>query len=219
MSNEVHKRLREVLVALYPTVLDLRRVTFDANVSVERVELQGSMLTCWEQVLQEAAKSQQMAALLEVVQTEYPHYAALSEVQASLASTLPEHNLHLLNFAREFTAQQRTQLEIRLRERLHRVISLPARFDDTKPYGPQCTALVDQIGWTPAMWESLPVVVNPPGFVPGALCLLAELHGRMGHFPSVVRLRPIEQNDKIIFVLGEVINLQMVRNGALGRGK
>lgn len=51
MSNELHIQLRAALVALYPTVLALRRVTFDAAISVERVDLASNMLACWDQVL------------------------------------------------------------------------------------------------------------------------------------------------------------------------
>lgn len=41
----------------------------------------------------------------------------------------------------------------------------------------------------------------------------------MGHFPTVVRLRPVEQQGKVTYVVAEVMNLQMVRHRALARGK
>jgi hypothetical protein len=42
--------------------------------------------------------------------------------------------------------------------------------------------------------------------------LLAELHGRMGHFPAVLRLRPVPDSNPPQFEVAEVINLQEVRD-------
>jgi hypothetical protein len=44
--------------------------------------------------------------------------------------------------------------------------------------------------------------------------VLAELHGRMGYFPPVLRLRPVEQALPPRYELAEVINLQAVRDSA-----
>ena len=80
-------------------------------------------------------------------------------------------------------------------------------------------ALVELVGLTQAEWETLPIVVNPPGFVPGALCLLSELHGRMGYFPAVVRLCPVAGSNPRMYELAEIINLQALRDAARERGK
>jgi hypothetical protein len=44
--------------------------------------------------------------------------------------------------------------------------------------------------------------------------LLAELHGRMGYFPAIVRLRPMPESVPPRFEVAEVINLQAVREHA-----
>ncbi len=142
--------------------------------------------------------------------------------EASLgASPVPEYDgyKHLLNFARELTLEQRQQIEIALGKQVGKLINQTARFDDARPYGPQCVALAEQVGLTAAEWETLSILVNPPGFTPGALCLLSELHGRMGYFPAVVRLRPVNGSTPPCFELAEIMNLQALRNAARERGK
>jgi hypothetical protein len=44
-----------------------------------------------------------------------------------------------------------------------------------------------------------------------AATLLAELHGRMGYFPTILRLKPIPNSTPPQFQVAEVINLQAVR--------
>ncbi|MEZ4737472.1 MAG: CRISPR-associated protein Csx15 [Caldilineaceae bacterium] len=65
----------------------------------------------------------------------------------------------------------------------------------------------------------MPIVVHPPGFVPGALALLSELHGRMGYFPAVVRLRSVSGSTPRVYEFAEIINLQALRDAARERGK
>ncbi len=52
---------------------------------------------------------------------------------------------------------------------------------------------------------------------PGALCLLSELHGRIGHFPALVRLRPCPHCNPVVYAVAELINLQALRDAARGR--
>jgi len=47
--------------------------------------------------------------------------------------------------------------------------------------------------------------------------LLAELHGRMGYFPPIVRLRPVPNALPPRFEVAEIINLQAVREAARTR--
>ncbi|MEZ4864404.1 MAG: CRISPR-associated protein Csx15 [Caldilineaceae bacterium] len=83
--------------------------------------------------------------------------------------------------------------------------------------GPQCTALAEQVGFTAVQWQTLPILINPPSFVPGALCLLSELHGRIRHFPTVVRLRPGTKDGTRVFEVAEILNLQEIRDRARQR--
>lgn len=55
------------------------------------------------------------------------------------------------------------------------------------------------------------VLINPPGYAPAAAVLLAELHGRSGHFPAIVRIRPVPDSNPTRYEVAEVINLQAIR--------
>jgi hypothetical protein len=56
--------------------------------------------------------------------------------------------------------------------------------------------------------------VNPPGLAPATAALLAELHGRMGYFPSILRLRPVSGTTPTRYEVAEIINLQALRDAA-----
>ena len=83
--------------------------------------------------------------------------------------------------------------------------------DEQQPIAPQLTALVEQIGLTPEQWQSRPILVVLPesSFVVPAL--LAELHGRMGYFPPVVRPRLVPGNLPIHYEVAEILNPEALR--------
>ncbi|CAN5671347.1 hypothetical protein BH10CHL1_BH10CHL1_50270 [soil metagenome] len=131
---------------------------------------------------------------------------------------LPASDLYLLNFARPLTSVQRSQIEQALGYGIGKTINLPTEFDNLRDFGPQCVALAGEVGLTSHEWQTLPILVNAPGFAPGALCLLSELHGRMGHFPALVRLCPRPHCNPPIYDVAELINLQALRDAARRRG-
>ena len=123
----------------------------------------------------------------------------------------------LINFSHPITTEQLKQLEALARQPIERVIDVPTQFDPAQPFVAQVTALVDGVGLAPSEWQSLPIVVNPPSLNLIAVTLLAELHGRMGYFPTVLRLRPVADSTPPRFEVAEVINLQQVRDAARHR--
>lgn len=221
-AAEINRQLRTVLVELYPTIDDIVRVAHDAGVALERVGLGGSAVNCWDGLLTEAAKNQQVADLLDVARQEYGGNDALAAVTVAFVAAqavrthalLPDQGLRLLNFGRELTAMQQQQIEQRLGERVHEVIALATRFDDERPYGPQCIALLDHLGWSKQEWETHPLLLIPPGFAPAALTLISLIHGRRGHFPAMVRIRPETAGLQTTYVLSEIVNLQALRHAA-----
>jgi len=97
------------------------------------------------------------------------------------------------------------------------VIEAPTQLDHERPFDEQVWDLVDGIGLSPEQWQTIPLIINPPGYAPAAVALLAELHGRMGYFPSILRLRPVPSSNPPQFEAAEIINLQALRDRARER--
>ena len=117
----------------------------------------------------------------------------------------------LLNFSHPLTADHLAQVEALTGQAVERVIDLPTQFDVMQPFAPQVVALVDSVGLTPTEWQTLPLLVNPPSLNVIAVTLLAELHGRMGYFPPVLRLRTMAGVVPPVFEVAEIIDLHGVR--------
>ncbi|HPD40822.1 MAG TPA: CRISPR-associated protein Csx15 [Anaerolineae bacterium] len=120
----------------------------------------------------------------------------------------------LLNFSHPLTAEQLTRVMALLGSPVSRVLDVPTHFDPVQPFLPQITALVEGIGLTPTEWQTLPLLINPPSLNVITATLLAELHGRMGYFPAILRLRPVAGSLPPRFEVAEIINLQAVREAA-----
>jgi len=120
----------------------------------------------------------------------------------------------LLNFSHPLTPEHLAQVEALAGQPVERVIHAPAQFDHARPFDEQVAALVERVGLTPQEWQTAPILINPPSFNLIAATLLAHLHGRMGYFPPVVRLRPVEGAVPPRYEIAEIINLQAVRDTA-----
>ena len=118
----------------------------------------------------------------------------------------------VVNFSHPLTEAQRTQVESLAGRAIDRVIDVPTHFADDRPFADQAGGLVAAAGLTDQEWQTLPLLVNLPGFAPVAAVILAHLHGLMGHFPTVVRLRPARGSAPAAFEVAEVIGLQAVRD-------
>ncbi|BAF60110.1 hypothetical protein PTH_1929 [Pelotomaculum thermopropionicum SI] len=119
--------------------------------------------------------------------------------------------LVLINFSHPFTYEQLRQLEEFVQKKVERVIEVSAQIDPQQPIVPQIVAMADRTGLTPQEWQTTPLIVNPPSLSISAVTLLAELHGRCGYFPAVVRLRPVTNSVPPQFEMAEIVNLQAVR--------
>lgn len=120
----------------------------------------------------------------------------------------------LLNFTHPLTADHLARIETLTGQPVGRVIDVETQFDVEAPFAPQVTDLVDSIGLSPVEWQTAPILVNPPALNVIAVTLLAELHGRMGYFPPVIRLRPSGDSLFPNYEIAEIINLQAVRDQA-----
>ncbi len=120
----------------------------------------------------------------------------------------------VLNFAHPITEEQRAQIEALTGQTIERVVDIPSQIDVQHPLAPQVVAMADAAGLSPAEWQTLPILVNPPSLNFSAVALLAELHGRMGYFPPIVRLRPVEGSVPPRFEVAEIVDLQGIRERA-----
>lgn len=120
----------------------------------------------------------------------------------------------LLNFSHPLTTDQLDQVAALTREPVEQVIELPVQFDHQLPFLPQLMDLMRMIPLSPAQLQTEPLLVNPPSFNFVAVLVLAALHGRMGYFPPVIRLRPVAGSLPPRFEVAEILNLQAVRDSA-----
>lgn len=120
----------------------------------------------------------------------------------------------IINYSHPLTTEQLQQLEKITGKKVERVIEIDAQIDLQQPIAPQVTAMADQAGLTSKEWQTMPILINPPSLNFSAVALLADLHGRMGYFPPVLRLRPVSGSLPPRFEVAEIINLQAVREKA-----
>ena len=123
----------------------------------------------------------------------------------------------ILNFTHPLTIEQRAQIEALAHTSIEEVRTIPVQIDQGEPLEPQIVAIVDSVGLSSEEWQTRPFLINPPGYAPAAFVLLAELHGRIGHFPSLIRLRPLPGSTPTIYEVAELINLQAIREEARRR--
>ena len=74
ISSEERVRFRTMLVELYPTASDARRVLSEAHFDLARVDLTGKPINFWEGILEEASKQDGIDHILDVARREYPNY-------------------------------------------------------------------------------------------------------------------------------------------------
>jgi hypothetical protein len=120
----------------------------------------------------------------------------------------------LLNLSHPLTPDQLARVEELANQKIQRVISLPAQFDHQQPFEPQLAALLGGFDLPPDEWQTASIIINPPSLNFIAALVLAELHGRMGYFPPIIRLRPVKDALPPRYEVAEVLNLQNVRDEA-----
>ncbi len=118
----------------------------------------------------------------------------------------------ILNFAHPLTPAHLDQIRTQ-REGLEiaRVIEIPTHFTDDAPYEGQLPALVDRAGLTSPEWQTVPLLVNPPGYAPITAALLAYIHGLRGEFPELIRLTRAPDQPGV-YVVSSLIPLQSIRD-------
>lgn len=119
----------------------------------------------------------------------------------------------ILNFTHPLTSDNKAQIEAFAGSTVDEIRTIPVQTDLAQPLEAQIRAIVDAAGLSSEEWQARPLLINPPGYAPAAFVLLAELHGRIGHFPSLIRLRP-KEGPVPVYEVAELLNLQAVRETA-----
>jgi hypothetical protein len=122
--------------------------------------------------------------------------------------------MQILNFAHPLAEEQLAKIEDLAGKKISGVINIDSQIDTTKPIEEQIAAMLDRTGLTSVEWQTKPLLVNLPSLNYSAAAMLAQLHGRMGYFPSILRLRPVTDSIAPRFEVAEILNLQAMRERA-----
>lgn len=119
----------------------------------------------------------------------------------------------VINFAHVISEQQQQQIETLTGQPITKLIALPVQIDNQQPLMAQVEALLAGVELTQAEWES-GILINPPGYAPIVPLVLAHIHGRAGHFPAMIQIRPVANSTPTRYEVADVINLQSIREQA-----
>ena len=123
----------------------------------------------------------------------------------------------LFNFSHPLLPAQLDRIAKLSGDTVVRVIEVDSRVDPQTPLAPQVSAMVDRCGLSPVEWQTLPILIVLSSLNFSAALLLAEIHGRAGHFPTIVRIKPVSDAIATVYEVAELINLQTVRDDARQR--
>jgi len=128
--------------------------------------------------------------------------------------------IYLLNFSHPFTREQLATIadDYGIRIEDITVISCPVQIDMNVSLKSQVEAIISKIGFSPDEWQTQHIIMNPPALSNVALVTVAELHGRIGHYPHMIRIVANHSGTITTFDIAEIINLDIVRaNGRVAR--
>jgi len=120
----------------------------------------------------------------------------------------------LLNFAHPITSKDIEKIEDIIKTSVTETRDIDTQVDPQNDIFTQIETILDNIGLSSEEWQTLPLIINLPSLNYSTAIMLAMLHGRMGYFPAILRMRPEPNVIPPRFVLAEVINLQAVRQKA-----
>jgi hypothetical protein len=119
--------------------------------------------------------------------------------------------LTLLNFAHPLTTAHLSQVEQLTGQAIEHIVEVHTHFATDKPFAEQARALMTSVGLSAEDWQTGPLLINLPSLSVIAALVLAELHGRCGYFPPVIRLTLVANAVPPQFQVAEILNLQAAR--------
>ncbi|MCL6561052.1 MAG: hypothetical protein K6U74_20145 [Firmicutes bacterium] len=125
--------------------------------------------------------------------------------------------MRIINFAHPLTEDNLREIEDLAGCKVSEVIDVTSQVDLQSPLEPQIASRLDGLDLSPREWQTEPLLINLPSLNCSAAVVLALIHGRMGHFPPVLRLAPETRNVVTRFKVVEILNLQAIRERARGK--
>lgn len=120
----------------------------------------------------------------------------------------------ILNFSHPIIPSQIEKIQALSKETIDQVIDIPVQFENDDNFLSQFQELMRQIPLSTDQWQTTPILINLPSLNFIAGLMVAELHGRMGYFPPILRTRLIKDSLPPRYEIAEIINLQQVRDNA-----
>ncbi|HBK69900.1 MAG TPA: hypothetical protein DDZ91_14770 [Firmicutes bacterium] len=122
--------------------------------------------------------------------------------------------MKIVNFSHPLTTEQLQQIAAITNQDVEEVIEVSSQIDPNNSLSPQIEEMLESTGFSISDWQTLALIINLPALNFSSAVMLAHLHGRMGYFPSVLRLRPVSDVVPSRFEVAEIINLQGIREAA-----
>jgi hypothetical protein len=125
--------------------------------------------------------------------------------------------MHILNYAHPLTEDHLDPIEALTDQTITDVRNIRTQLDLDRSFTNQAVDLADAADLTSEQWQTQPILVMLPSLNYAAAALLAEMHGRMGYFPPIIRLQPVEGALPPRYELAEIVDLQTLRAEARKR--
>jgi len=122
----------------------------------------------------------------------------------------------LINYSHRFHDAHRAEDKgILGSDDLDRVPEAQVRIDVDQPLAPMIMVLVAETerltGLDARGWQTEALLINLPALNYAAAALLAHLHGLMGYWPTILRVRPVANTTPRRFEVAELLDLDALR--------
>lgn len=95
----------------------------------------------------------------------------------------------ILNLASQLSSDDVSAVAALSGRKPRRVVNVVPNFVESEPLGPQVRELLDGLGFSSADWEKQSIILNLPPDPAASALIVAEIAGRRGRTPSVIRWR------------------------------
>lgn len=117
----------------------------------------------------------------------------------------------VLNFAHPLNQTQVKQLEDLCLDTVEE-IRIPVQLDLEQPVDNQIQQIVNGIGWSIEQWQKQEYLVIPPSLSTASAVLIADILGRSGALPLIVRSKMVGEGVFSRWEIAEIVSLESVKN-------